>query len=558
MTNHSWIGQTLNNRYRIESLLGQGGMSSVYKGSDPNLRRPVAIKMIHPHLSNDPEFMRRFEEEAAIVAQLRHENIVNVFDFNHDDGVYYMILEYLPGETLEDRLKHLNEQKRQMDPVEAITFITQICDAIGYAHRKGMIHRDIKPDNIMLDIYGRAILMDFGISRMVGGQMHTAAGAVIGTAMYMSPEQIRGEVVDERTDLYSLGVTLFETLSGKPPFEADTAMTLMMKHLNDPVPDIRQLQPGVPASLVRLITKAMAKDRQDRYKTAAEMSADLRTVFTRITGENLKPVVKGETHAAETQVEIPPVERTQVEAPAPVQNTRAEIPPVSEGTPASVHSVIPNTAASLTPASLPPDTLPPARSPRRLFLAGGVAALAVIGIAAGLFFGMPGLREKATIEPTIVESSVGNLTGILPAGTATPAAVDTPAQSTAPVQAASAPTATFQAPVPAATSIPADRPYIQITNITIQSDRYVVEYKVFHYTEDLSGTHEHFFFNTVPPDQAGMPSKAQWVLFGGPGPFRGFTIFNRPAGASQMCALVANANHTVQPDSGNCYDLPNP
>jgi serine/threonine protein kinase len=547
MVNHSLIGQTLNNRYRIESLLGQGGMSSVYKGSDPNLRRTVAIKMIHPHLSNDPEFMRRFEEEAAIVAQLRHENIVNVFDFNHDNGVYYMILEYLPGETLEDRLKHLNEQKRQMDPAEAVKYITQICDAIGYAHRKGMIHRDIKPDNIMLDIYGRAILMDFGISRMVGGQMHTAAGAVIGTAMYMSPEQIRGELVDERTDIYSLGVALFETLSGKPPFEADTAMTLMMKHLNDPVPDIRQLQPGVPASLVRVITKAMAKDRQDRYQTAAEMSADLRAVFTRITGENMKPVVKGETRDAATQIETPPVERTQVEAPVPVQNTRAEIPPVSERTPDSVQSVIPNTSASLTPASLPP-----ARSPRRLFLVGGVAALAVIGVAAGLFFGLPGLREKVTgtIVPTALESSVGVLPAVLP--------TDTPAPTTVPVQAADASTATNPAPVPAATSIPADKPYIQITNITIQNDRYVVEYKVFNYTEDLSGTHEHFFFNTVPPDQAGMPSKAQWVLFGGPAPFRGFTIYNRPAGASQMCALVANANHTVQLDSGNCYNLPNP
>jgi serine/threonine protein kinase len=529
-------------------------MSSVYKGSDPNLRRTVAIKMIHPHLSNDPEFMRRFEEEAAIVAQLRHENIVNVFDFNHDNGVYYMILEYLPGETLEDRLKHLNDEKRQMDPVDAVTFITQICDAIGYAHRKGMIHRDIKPDNIMLDIYGRAILMDFGISRMVGGQMHTAAGAVIGTAMYMSPEQIRSEIVDERTDLYSLGVTLFETLSGKPPFEADTALTLMMKHLNDPVPDIRQLQPGVPSSLVRVISRAMEKEREDRYQTAAEMGADLRTVFTRITGEKFKPVVKKESPAVATQIEPPPVVRTQVEGPPiPIRNTRAENPPAikPDEKPVSVQSVIPNTAASL-----PAESLSPARSPRRLFLIGGAVVLAVIGLTAGLFFGMPGLLSRSTVEPTAVDSSAGGLLTKTALSAGANAAVDTPAPTTAPTQAAYAATAPVEAPI--ANNIPADRPYIRINKISIQGGRYVVEYEVFNYTEDLSGTHEHFFFNTIPPDQAGMPSTAPWVLFGGPGPFRGFTTDNRPAAATQMCALVANANHTVQSDSGNCYDLPKP
>ncbi|HVN53485.1 MAG TPA: protein kinase, partial [Anaerolineaceae bacterium] len=278
MVNDFWIGQILNGRYRIDLLLGQGGMSSVYKAYDPNLRRTVAIKLIHPHLSTNPDFLRRFEEEAAAVATLRHENIVQVFDFNHDGDVYYMVLEYLPGVTLEDRLKSWNEKILHIDQGEAVSFLTQICDAVHYAHKRGLIHRDIKPANIMLDEQDRAILMDFGIARIVGGQIHTAAGAVVGTALYMSPEQIQGEQVDARTDIYSLGVTLFETLSGRPPFEADSAMTLMMMHLNDPVPDIRHLRPRVVDGLIGIIGKALEKKREDRYQTAAEMAAALRQV----------------------------------------------------------------------------------------------------------------------------------------------------------------------------------------------------------------------------------------------------------------------------------------
>jgi len=209
MTNMTWVGQTLGGRYHIEELLGHGGMSSVYKATDPNLHRTVAIKMIHPHLSSDADFLSRFEEEAAMVAQLRHENIVQVYDFNHEGDIDYMVLEYLPGETLESRLKHLNEKDQKMDPAEVVKDIAQVCDAVQYAHAKGLIHRDIKPANIMLSVYGKAVLMDFGIARMVGGSQHTATGAVIGTAKYMSPEQINGEKIDGRSDIYSLGVTLF-------------------------------------------------------------------------------------------------------------------------------------------------------------------------------------------------------------------------------------------------------------------------------------------------------------------------------------------------------------
>ncbi len=246
MAQSSWIGQTLGNRYLIEELLGQGGMSAVYKAEDPNLRRVVAVKLIHSHLSDDPQFVSRFEEEAAAVAQLRHPNIIQVFDFENDNETYYMVMEFVPGETLQDRLKRMNDADRRMDAKDAIAITAEICDALEYAHKRGMVHRDIKPANIMLNVQGQAILMDFGIAKIIGGKRHTATGAVVGTAIYMAPEQIKGEQIDARVDIYALGVTLFEMMSGHPPFEADSAMTTLMMHVNDPVPDLAAINPDVP------------------------------------------------------------------------------------------------------------------------------------------------------------------------------------------------------------------------------------------------------------------------------------------------------------------------
>ena len=275
MSNPSWIGKSIGNRYQIEEVLGSGGMSTVFKATDPNLKRVVAVKIIHPHMSMDADFVRRFEEEAASVGQLRHPNIVQVHDFNHDGDAYYMVLEFVPGESLAERLTRLGADGRKMGNPEVIRYAGQICEAVDYAHQRGLIHRDLKPANVMLDVHGNAILMDFGIAKIVGGTRHTATGAVIGTAMYMSPEQIKGVEIDRRSDIYSLGVMLFEMVSGRPPFQADSAMTLMMMHVNDPVPDLRQLRPDLPMGLVQVIEKALAKDPNRRYQTAGEMAAAL-------------------------------------------------------------------------------------------------------------------------------------------------------------------------------------------------------------------------------------------------------------------------------------------
>ena len=275
----SLIGHTVGGRYKIEGLLGQGGMSTVYKAFDPNLQRPVAVKIIHPHLSRDPEFVRRFEQEAAAVAQLRHPNIIQVYDFNHDGDIYYMVLDYVPGKTLKDWLRTLDTAKRRFPVDDSIRIMAIVCQAAAYAHQQGLIHRDLKPANLILTPKGQPILMDFGVTKMLDGTEYTATGTIVGTAKYMSPEQACGEHPDERSDIYSLGVMLYELVAGQPPFEADTTVAVLMKHVNEPVPDIRQVQRDIPNELVEIIEKALAKDPNDRFQTASELAAALKVVY---------------------------------------------------------------------------------------------------------------------------------------------------------------------------------------------------------------------------------------------------------------------------------------
>src|SRR5574340_985769 len=289
MAKDRWIGQVLGGRYQIEELLGQGGMSAVYKARDPNLQRTVAIKLIHPHLSDNEEFVRRFESEATSIARLRHPNIVQVFDFNHEGDLYYMVLEYVAGETLQSRIKRLNAAGRYQPIRDVLHYTIDVCKAADYAHDRGLIHRDIKPANVMLDVSGNAILMDFGIARMLGGQQHTATGAVLGTALYMSPEQIQGLHPDARSDIYSIGVTLFEALGGRPPFEADSVMTLMMMHLNDPVHDLNTLHPGIPDEVREVVNRALEKDRSKRYQSCTEMADALQKALASLPAQEAAP-----------------------------------------------------------------------------------------------------------------------------------------------------------------------------------------------------------------------------------------------------------------------------
>ena len=430
MSDTDWIGKDLAGRYHIEELLGQGGMSAVYKAQDPNLKRVVAVKMIHSHLSSDPGFVSRFEEEATSIAQLRHPNIVQVYDFNVEDEIYYMVMEFIPGETLQDHLKRLNNVDRRMPLEDVVNYMVNVCEAADYAHDRGMIHRDIKPANVMLSVFEQAILMDFGIAKIIGGQQHTATGAVVGTALYMSPEQIKGQQIDRRSDIYSLGVTLFEMVSGRPPFEADSAMTLMMMHVNDPVPNLQDLYPDVPAEMVAVINKALDKKPENRFQTAGEMATALNNLIgkpavappvtesdslgaTIVEDSQPDPEVPEATALAaaaaattvDPKVEVPEetalaaaAAETAVEPEAEVQEETALAATAAAATTVepdlTIQEALPEaqqTAAAPAPTSSPPTTaeestgLPVIGNIKPLYLAigGGVILLIVIGIIFG-------------------------------------------------------------------------------------------------------------------------------------------------------------------------------
>jgi len=282
MTETNWIGQTLGGRYRIESLLGQGGMSSVYSATDPNLRRTVAVKLVHAHLTGDPDFVRRFEAEAATVAQFRHPNIIQVFDFDHDGPTYFMVLEFVPGETLHTRLRRLAAANQRLPVNELLTVTINVSEAVDYAHARGLVHRDIKPANVMINPQGQAVLMDFGIAKIMGSANQTATGTVIGTAQYISPEQVKGQRPTGRSDIYALGITMFEMAAGQPPFDGDSAMSIMLKHVNEAVPDLRLLSPNTPPDLVAVIERCLAKDPDKRFPTGGDLADALRQVQARL------------------------------------------------------------------------------------------------------------------------------------------------------------------------------------------------------------------------------------------------------------------------------------
>lgn len=252
-------------------------MSSVYRANDSNLHRKVAIKIIHQHLSENEEFIQRFEQEAAVIAQLRHSNIVQVHDFNHEGDVYFMVMEYVPGETLAKRLEALKAAGIRLPLNDTIRILTTICDAVDYAHQRRMIHRDLKPSNVMINLLNEPILMDFGIARIIGGRSHTATGAAMGTAAYMSPEQVRGEQTDHRSDIYSLGIMMYEMLSGETPYHSDSTYQIMLKHINEPLPDIQLVEINTPNSLISILERALSKNPDHRFQTAKEMATALST-----------------------------------------------------------------------------------------------------------------------------------------------------------------------------------------------------------------------------------------------------------------------------------------
>jgi serine/threonine protein kinase len=261
----------LSGRYRLTSKLGSGGMSTVYLAQDEVLDRPVAIKLLHREISEEADQLERFRREARTAARLSHPNLVGVIDAGEDGGRPYIVFEYVEGETLKRRI-----QSGGGLPVdEAVAYAIEIGRGLTAAHGRKLVHRDVKPQNVLIDPDGRARVTDFGIARSLEAEGLTATGRVLGTTDYVAPEQAMGEDVDERSDVYSLGVVLYEMLTGDVPYRAETQVGVAMKHVNDPMPDVQTRRPDVSAAVAAAVDRATAKDPRDRYRSVAEMVRDL-------------------------------------------------------------------------------------------------------------------------------------------------------------------------------------------------------------------------------------------------------------------------------------------
>jgi tRNA A-37 threonylcarbamoyl transferase component Bud32 len=267
-------GQNLG-KYRVLEPLGRGGMARVYRAYHPQLDRYVAIKVLRSDLVEEKEFLARFKREARAVAALRHPNIVQVFDADAYGERYYMVMELLEGDTLATRLDDYRGRGERMPWGEVIRVLLDVLDGLAYAHSEGMVHRDVKPANVLLTRKGQAVLTDFGIAQIVGGTRYTVTGALMGTLAYMAPEQGLEGHCDARSDIYALGIVLYEMLVGDPPFDAETPLAILMKHVNDPLPLPREQNASIPVALERVVLKALAKRPGDRYQTAEEMGRAL-------------------------------------------------------------------------------------------------------------------------------------------------------------------------------------------------------------------------------------------------------------------------------------------
>ena len=279
MALNSLTGQTLG-KYRVLDRLGRGGMAQVYRAYHPQLDRFVALKVLRADLLDDESFLDRFRREAQAVAALRHPHIVQVFDFDVQDdtddmGITFMVMELLEGDTLKARLNDYRLRDEAMPLGEVVRLLLDILDGLEYAHSEGMIHRDLKPANILLTKRGQAVITDFGIAQIIGGTRHTMTGALMGTLNYMAPEQGLEGSSDIRSDIYSLGIVFYEMLTQHTPFDADTPLAILMKHLNDPLPAPREAAPSTPEPIEAVLLKALSKDADDRFQTAEAMAQSL-------------------------------------------------------------------------------------------------------------------------------------------------------------------------------------------------------------------------------------------------------------------------------------------
>ncbi len=279
------IGKVLDNRYELVEFIGKGGMALVYRAIDKRTGHNVAVKILRPEYNQDAEFCTRFEREAVAASKMSHHNIVNLLDVGQDDNMRYLVMEYVRGRTL----KEVINQKGSLKPAVAAQIGIRILSALQHAHKNGIIHRDIKPQNILVHSDGLIKVGDFGIARVVGSNTISTDDIVMGSVHYFSPEQAKGEPVTAASDLYSVGVVLYEMLTGKPPFDGETPVAIAMQHIGSKAQPIREINPSVPPAMERVVEKAMEKRPERRYQSALEMAQDLQRALQEPEGNWMGP-----------------------------------------------------------------------------------------------------------------------------------------------------------------------------------------------------------------------------------------------------------------------------
>jgi serine/threonine-protein kinase len=412
MASDDLINQVLGRgQYQIRSVLGRGGMATVYLARQASMERDVAVKVMAPELADDEQFVARFEHEAQLIARLQHPHILPVIDFGREGKHIYIVMQLVRGGSLDDRLS-----RGPLPLPLAARMLGQIASALTFAHEQGIVHRDLKPNNVLLDERDNAYLTDFGIAKMLAGTTKlTATGNVLGTPAYMAPEQWRGDPVDARTDIYALGIMLYEMVLGQLPFQGDTPYTLMYKHFNDAPPPPREKNPAIDPRVEAVILRALAKDPDDRYQSAEDMAEDFANA------------IRGAGKAAPP----PDMEATVLgEEAVPPTAMPARTPPKAP----------PPTAAAATRAA--PEAAPsasPRGGGRSPWVMGGaaLAALVVIGVIALLALGGGGEDEKVAGLPTATETATVTQTPtetptVTPSATPTSPPTETPSPTATP------------------------------------------------------------------------------------------------------------------------------
>ncbi len=273
------VGELIDGRYELEELVGSGGMSNVFRAHDRLLERTVALKILHEQFTRDEDYVERFRREARAVAQLAHPNIVTVIDRGEQDGRQFIVFEYIHGQNLKEL-----SAGGPLDVREAIGLALQVARALSFAHERGLVHRDVKPQNVLLNDDGQAKVTDFGIARSLDVHGVTQTGTVLGTSDYIAPEQARGQQVDPKTDIYSLGAVLYELLTGEVPFKGDNFVAVAMRHVNEPPPSVLDRRPDCPLRLDLAIQRAMAKDPEERFASMDEFCAELEACLAELDG----------------------------------------------------------------------------------------------------------------------------------------------------------------------------------------------------------------------------------------------------------------------------------